>query len=498
MLHQVVREHQATLFAEARARTASGLGYPKYVIDEFAKYIECGILAYGFLRVRCGACRDEQVVAFSCKGRVICPSCTGRRMSDITAHLVDNVLPRARYRQWTLSVPWKLRVLLIWHPDLVTLVQARLVRVLTNYWRRRAREVLAVRGVLRRGATLQSGAVVAIQRFGSRLNLHVHVHLVMPDCVWQRMSDGTLMQLDLAPPTDEDVMALVRTVCRKVTLAVEKWHTARGDAEPSDEDAADVAALVLADIPKSPPRIDEVPSEPVTRRLAAMCDGYSLECKPNVAPHDRAGLERLLRYGARPPFAHARLERLPDGRVSYRLPKPFYTGQTHVILAPVDFLRRLAALIPPPRMHTIRYHGLFASANKDRKTACALAPGPASPTDACVHEPVARLRGDPDRDAPYRKRTRTAWAALLKRVFGSEALVCHCGGTRKVICALTRSQSPEPLRRYLEHIGEAADPPASAPARAPPQAELAFGEPDTPASMDAVDAEPNWDAHFTD
>jgi hypothetical protein len=113
---------------------------------------------------------------------------------------------------------------------------------------------------------------------------------------------------------------------------------------------------------------------PSPRKLTAHCDGFFLDCKPSVTAADRAGLERLLRYGARPAFAHDRLELLANGNVSDRLPKPFYTGQTHVVLPPVDFLRRLAALIPPPRFHTIRYHSLFAPNAKLRPLACALAP----------------------------------------------------------------------------------------------------------------------------
>jgi hypothetical protein len=57
--------------------------------------------------------------------------------------------------------------------------------------------------------------------------------------------------------------------------------------------------------------------------IVVHCDGFSLESKPTVAAADRAGLERLLRYGARPALAHDRVEQLPNGNVSYRLPKPF-------------------------------------------------------------------------------------------------------------------------------------------------------------------------------
>ncbi|MBP9085517.1 MAG: transposase [Kofleriaceae bacterium] len=66
---------------------------------------------------------------------------------------------------------------------------------------------------------------------------------------------------------------------------------------------------------------------------------------------------------------------MADGRISYRLSKAFWTGPTHVVLSPVDLLRRLAALGTPPRFHPVRFHGLFASASRDRINACARAPG---------------------------------------------------------------------------------------------------------------------------
>jgi len=110
---------------------------------------------------------------------------------------------------------------------------------------------------------------------------------------------------------------------------------------------------------------------------------------------------------------------------------------------------------------------------------------------------------DADRDAPYRKRRRMEWARLLRQVFAVDVLRCHCGGERKVIAALTRAQSPDALRRYLDHIGEPVDPMPISPARAPPQTELALGEPADPAdasadSSDAVDPTPNWDAYIAD
>lgn len=60
---------------------------------------------HGFARVRCQTCSDELLVAFSCKRRGICPSCTARRMADTAAHLVNHILPSAPYRQWGAVVP---------------------------------------------------------------------------------------------------------------------------------------------------------------------------------------------------------------------------------------------------------------------------------------------------------------------------------------------------------------------------------------------------------
>jgi ribosomal protein S27E len=66
---------------------------PKFVVKAVAKYLDCGQLSKGFIRVRCGGCGDDRLVAFSRKVRGLCPSCDGRRMADEGVQLVDHVLP---------------------------------------------------------------------------------------------------------------------------------------------------------------------------------------------------------------------------------------------------------------------------------------------------------------------------------------------------------------------------------------------------------------------
>ena len=79
----------------------------------------------------------------------------------------------------------------------------------------------------------------------------------------------------------------------------------------------------------------------------AFFEGYSLHANLAVHERDRRKLERLLRYGLRPPFAQKRLSLTPDGRVRLELRKPYYSGQTAIVLQPRELLRRLIATIPP-------------------------------------------------------------------------------------------------------------------------------------------------------
>jgi hypothetical protein len=93
-----VREHLETYLATAGAETDPASRVPFHVQNAFRTYLRCGILAHGFARAYCSACGHDVLIAISCKGRDICPSCATRRMVETAAHLVDAVLPRVSFR----------------------------------------------------------------------------------------------------------------------------------------------------------------------------------------------------------------------------------------------------------------------------------------------------------------------------------------------------------------------------------------------------------------
>ena len=94
-LHTIVRAHLETFLAEPLAAGADA--YPRFIERAFRRYLDCGVLARGFARLRCPDCGFERLVPFSCKSR-LCPSCNARRMAETAALLVENVWPQCTSR----------------------------------------------------------------------------------------------------------------------------------------------------------------------------------------------------------------------------------------------------------------------------------------------------------------------------------------------------------------------------------------------------------------
>ncbi len=403
-------------------------------------YLDCGVLAYGFLRVHCDACGHDRLVAFSCKGRGFCPSCGGRRMADTAAHLVDRVLPEVPIRQWVLTLPYPLRYRCAWNARLTSEVLRAFLRAVFADQRRRARKLFGIH----KG---QCGSVTFIQRFGSALNLTPRFHTLVLDGVYAGPSHSPGDFAALPPPETEDVACVLAGTARRILRRL-------GDrVEPIAEDDAGVEPQAVV-----PPR-------------CVRQGGMSLHADVAVPARDRKRLERLCRYVARPPLALGRLEAITDGRLAYRLKTPWRDGTTHVVMERRELLERLAPLIPPPRAHQVRYHGVLAPCSSARDQVVPAGPEAleaAASCDAGVNSTGAASgegeslgvppRSDSRTDRSESLRRRAAWSDLLKRVFEVDALRCPaCGGRMRLVAAITE---PSVASRILACL--------SLPPRAPP------------------------------
>ena len=433
VLHALVRNHLETFLTDSRDRSPEGSGWPSFVEAEFRRYLDCGILANGFARVHCGDCGNDLLVAFSCKRRGFCPSCNARRMHDTAAHLVDRVIPRVPVRQWVLSLPRWARWMLARDAALASRALSLALRAIFADYRRRA------------GHKGRCGAITFVQRFGSALNLNVHFHCVVPDGVF--LEDGSLAA---APPrTDEEIQAVLALIVRRLLRLLEPLRTA-SNAAP---DALDLeyAASVRA-LPKAP-------ADPMLpKKRTAFLDGFSLHAGVHLHANDREGVEHLCCYGARGPLSLQRLSLTADGQVCYCMKRPMHGGKTVLLLTPTEFLRKLATLVPPPRGHLVRFHGVFAPHSSFRRKVI-----PVPEADAASAGPAT---------PPQKPPSRIPWAELFKRVFKEDVLRCaKCGGAMQVIAFV---KDHEQVRKILDHLGLPSTGPPVAKARRPPDPDFDY------------------------
>ena len=385
----------------------------------------CGILAHGFLRLRCGECGHDKLLAFSCKRRGFCPSCGARRMSQTAAHLVDHVIPHVPVRQWVLSLPIPLRVLLAAQPELVTPVLQVVQRVVTRHLLRQA-GLKADEG--------HGGAVTLIQRFGSAANLNIHLHCLVLDGVYCCDADGSPAFIEADAPNDDELHALLQTVIarlmkmltRRGVLVEDMGQTYLAEPDADGEEARTLQPLQAAAITYRiafGPRVGQkvltlrgaMPREDSARQpLCADIDGFSLHAAVRVEAHDRKRLEQLCRYITRPALSDERVQVNAAGQVELKLKTPWRDGTTHLVSSPLEFMQRLAALVPRPRLHLIRFHGVLAPNAKLRSLVVPQGPEVEERATAAVaaSECVVQTETNPDRpDRPHR----IAWARLLKR-----------------------------------------------------------------------------------
>ncbi len=259
-----------------------------------------------------------------------------------------------------LSFPYEIRYRLAYDGEWVSAVLAVFLRVVGRWYRRQAQAMGHDRA--------RWGSVTFVQRFGSSLNLNPPVHVLMLDGVYVDGEDAPVF-VPAPPLSDQAVQQIVETSARRIM----RLCTKRGLL---DDTAADLftdeepvlAALTAASVrgltatgAGAGQRLRRVLKDPATGvRTAPLCfasRGFWLHAATRIAGPDRPGLERLCRYVA---LAGGRLRIVDADPLSLALKTPWSDGTRHLLLSPMELLEKLAALVPPPRSHLLRYHGVLA------------------------------------------------------------------------------------------------------------------------------------------
>ncbi len=354
-----------------------GKDLPKHVRTEFEEYLKCGRLEHGFLRVRCESCHNEFLVAFSCKRRGFCPSCGARRMAESAALLVDHILPHQPIRQCVLSFPFQLRILFASYPSIMG-------KVLDIVYRTLATHITNKAGYNKQ--TAQTGAVTLIQRFGSALNLNIHFHMLFLDGVYAEDDYGKTRFHRIKSPNKSELTVLAHRIRLRVAIFLEREGLLVSDAgnnslslDGLEEDPMLQinGYSVIYRIATGPQQgrkvftlqtIEPREDQGVESDRVANVAGFSLHAGVMSEVQDRNKLEILCRYITRSALSEERLALTDQGKVRYQLKTPYHDGTTHVIFEPLDFIARLAALVPKPRVNLTRFHGVFAPNSKHRSS----------------------------------------------------------------------------------------------------------------------------------
>ncbi|MBN1605030.1 MAG: transposase [Polyangiaceae bacterium] len=524
VLYRVVADNLETFLAEARERHDNGL--PKYVEKELRDYLACGILSRGYVLGICSACGRQLFVPLSCKKRV-CPSCNARRMYNGAAHLVDHVIPDVPVRQYVLSVPFELRLLLAQRADAFTALTHIFIHQVFRWQRERAREA----GLKR----VQCGAVAAHHRGGSSMNLHPHVHAVLPDGVFQRAEGTHRAEFQRLPaPHGNDLVDIVFDIHQLFLRWLERHHllrtrreehvsneaAERSALEACAEGALGLGGLITVRHPDRQVQHDATAQEFEYRagsHRVGECEGYSLYAGDVISEGNPQARERLLRYCLRPPLSLERLSLRADGNVVYQVKATRHGKATERVMTPMQFMSRPVALIPPPRRPLWRYFGVFGphcasrgcvvpaygnpettdgaerkhehdatgrqgsgeASRRDGSTATTQAASATSNVQqpaadgstACAARAgtaasaAAGNAVEPRKDRPrFSAPWRIDWATLLKRVWDIDALACPCGGRLKLVRLVTDEGE---AREALCKAGLPANPPPVARARSP-------------------------------
>ena len=409
-LYRLVEEHYEDFEQVYPDRFQARYGFWRPVIrTAVLGYLKCGDPREGFARVRCPDCRHEFFVAFSCKQRCICPSCHQKRTLVTSINIAENICARVPHRQFVFTMPKRFRLYFRFNRELLR----RLPRLA---WE----TVLEVcRAVLERDDVVP-GMAAAIQTHGQLSNWHPHIHALTTYGAFT--PDGSFI------PLPDDL---------STTPFLEVWQTK-------------IFSLLLDE--------GRITQQVIDQMRSWQHSGFSVDKSVALDADDTAGLERVAAYMVRCPFSLDRMVSVSDdGKVVYRAEKqdcqPFPmlgdgkllrgVSRNFEVFDPLEFLAEITQHIPDPGMQMVRYYGWYSNKMRGQR---------AKRADSATQD--AAVVDIDDEDTPYRKLSRMKWAALIKRVYEIDPLLCpKCGGIMKIVTFIEKRDQADVIEKILKHCG---------------------------------------------
>jgi len=371
------------------------------VADTFHRFLDCGVLAYGFLRVRCSACGHEVRVPWSCKKVGWCPSCGQRRSLEFAEFLEAELLDEVAYRHVVATVPRLLRPIFMRERALL----GELGRCLWTAVCRGLREALGVKAAT-------PGAVTGNATLGDSANPHPHIHGMFSAGAWNGRAEDAAFLPWPAELNEERLTELFRRLV--LDMLVKRQRLSRSTAE---------------------------------KFLGWEHSGFSVFLGGPITPGNTESRRRLARYLVRAPLS---LERLRYDASTCRVQYGSKKQGKQRDMSALDFLAEVSVAIPDRGQHLVSHWGRHSNRSRGERLAAlataagdeAALPQGGGATSQTEDEPVLERK---------RKAFRIAWATLLRKVWDVDSMACpRCFSRMEIVAAITELSVVE---RILKHVG---------------------------------------------
>jgi len=374
---------------EYENRFETEYGYLRPVIQEVVdKYLDCGNPKCGFARIRCPDCGTERLLTFSCKVRGFCPSCHAKRREEWGEWMRESLLLDVPHRQVVFTIPKMLRVFFKYNRKLLSALCLCARLALLKYLRAAT------------GKELTPGIIAAIQSFGSRINLHPHLHFLI--------TEG-----------GEDKEGQFHKLSRFSESLIAEFFS------------REVFSMLL----------DKglINLELVWKTLGWKHTGFNVHSKVRATTKSEA--ERVGKYMIRPLLSLKRLSiDETEGKISYQYGKDSSELER---MDYVEFIARVTSHIPDKGQVMVRYYGLYSNAHRGK-----------------IHKTEVNSSHPPIIEEEERFVVSRGWAEMIRKVFELDPLLCpSCGGQMRIISFIEDPKVIDKIILHLKLTFQAARPP---------------------------------------